>query len=138
MNQRLRELKYLIQKITNQKSVKVGRDGKISIIYKFNPNQLLVGQDCNNLQKTFLDQIESITNIKYKITRTQKEPSYCYNTYTRLLSIPNSCTPRLRKFLKNFEKTPSGKFEKKSYSEIHIFIQPLNSEDFAKFLITED
>ena len=65
----------------------------------------------------------------------QKEPSSCYNTYVRLFNVSDERgKDRIKRFLRYFEKTKSNTFIKKSYSEIHFFIQPIDIEEFYKFL----
>ena len=91
------------------------------------------------LEENLLNQLKAITNTKYKITRMQKEPSSCYNTYVRLFNVTDARgKDSVKRFLRYFEKTPLNTFIKKSYSEIHIFAQPVDIQEFNKFLFIQE
>lgn len=134
---KLNQLKKLIQLSINHKSVKVYKDGKIIITLRFKPNEMLV-TDNLKLEKTQLDitkKIEAIINTKYRIIKMQKEPSFCYNTYVRLISSSSATSKdRLKSFLNYFEKQNDNTFKKKSYQQVTLNFEPNKKEEFNNFL----
>lgn len=135
IKEKLKEFKYLLQISLNQKSIKISKDGRIDIVFRFKPNEFLVTDDIKKLEDALLSKLKVITNTNFKITRMQKEPSSCYNIYVRLFNVSDERgKDRVKRFLRYFEKTKINTFIKKSYCEIHIFAKPLNLDEFNKFL----
>ena len=140
MTERLREFKSFLQSITKQKSIKIYKNGNMDIVFKFKPKEANVADDGLNLiELDLLNKLKAITNFKWKIIQVQKQPSFCYNSYVRLLNISSSVSKdRVKRYLKYFEKNEVGHFVKTSYCEIHFRLQPNSVEDFNNFIFKQD
>ena len=138
MKEKIDQFKKLLQLSLNQKSIKVFRDGHIIITYRFKPKQLLVGENTSStLEKNLIDKLKAITNIKYKIIKLQKEPSFCYNTYVKLISSSSATSrDKIKSFLNYFEKDQNNDWLKTSYKEITLNLIPSTKEEFENFLLT--
>jgi len=135
MNQRLIELKQILQLTLNQKSIKINKDGSVQVIYRFKPKEFLSNKSTKDLEKHTVNQLEIITGIKYRVTKTQKEPAFCYNVYVKLISTSESTSKnKLKYFLKYFDKQDSGNFCKTSYQQIILNLIPLDKDKFNVFL----
>jgi hypothetical protein len=137
---KLKSFKNIIQLSLNTKSVKVFIDGRIIITYRFKPDENLVGSSTSKeLENKTLERIRAITNIKYRITSMQKEPSFCYNTYARILSISSSSSQdKVKRYLKHFTKSNDNKFILSSYYSVTFVLHPPNKDLFANFLLIEN
>lgn len=135
MNQKLLALKKILQLTFNQKSIKINKDGSIQIIYRFKPKEFLVNKSTKELEINIIKKLEAITCIKYRITKMQKEPSFCYNTYVRVINVSSATSKdKIKHFLRYFEKQENEKFEKTSYQQIILNIMPIKKEEFQDFL----
>ena len=134
---RIDSFKKFLQILLRQKSIKVFADGHIIITYRYKPDALKISQkQVTQLENKLLDKLNVITNIKYRITKVQKEPSLCYNTYVKVISSSSaSSQDKIKSFLKYFRKDISGNFIKTSYKEITINLVPSSKEDFVNFLL---
>ena len=137
---RLREFKKLLQLSLNQKSIKVYGDGRIIVTCRYKPEENLVNSNTTNkLEEMALAKVKAITNLKYRITSVQKQPNFCYNTYTRILSISSaSSQDRMKRFLKYFKEVGCGRFELMSYCEVVVVLQVSDREGFSEFLFGKD
>jgi len=140
INERIRELKTFLQLLTKQKSIKIYKNGNMEIVFRFKPNELTVESNkLKDLEDDLLKKLKAITNFKWKIIQTQKQPAFCYNSYVRLLNISSSSSKdRVKRFLKYFEKNEIGSFIKTSYCEVHLKVVPNSEEDFKNFLFVDD
>lgn len=134
-HQKILEFKTLLQLALKQQSIKIGTDGKVQIIYRFKPMEFPVTKSVDNLQLNLLQKLEAITSIKFRITKLQKEPAFCYNTYVRVISVSSATSrDKLKHFLSYFKKQENGKFEKTSYCQIILNVVPTDKDCFKKFL----
>lgn len=140
MNEKIRELKTFLQTITKTKSIKIYRNGNIDFVFRFKPKELLVESDSlNQFEEDLLKKLKAITDFKWKIIRVQKQPSFCYNSYVRLLGISSSASKdRVKRFLSYFEKTNAGTFVRTSYCEVHFKVQPNSKVEFENFLLVKE
>lgn len=140
MKEKIDQFKKLLQLSLNQKSIKVFRDGHIIIIYRYKPKQILVHNYSSTIfEENLIDKLKAITNIKYKIIKLQKEPSFCYNTYVKLISSSSATSrDKIKSFLNYFEKDKNNDWLKTSYKEITVNLIPSSKEDFQNFLLTSD
>lgn len=137
MKQKIDEFKKLLQLSLNQKSIKIFRDGHIIIIYRFKPNEFLTNKP-STLEVDLLAKLKAISGIKYKIIKLQKEPSFCYNTYVKLISSSSATSrDKIKSFLYYFKKDEHGNWIKTSYKEITINLIPSTKEDFLNFILAE-
>jgi hypothetical protein len=135
---RLKEFKCLLQTSLSTKSIKISKNGRIEIILRFKPNEIKMQNEITNLEKKIIKKVAGITNIKYKIVSMQKQPSFSYNVYARLLSSSSSSSQdKIKRYLAYFEKNELNKFIKTSYAEIHLTLMPSSVEEFQHFLINE-
>lgn len=134
------DLKRLLQLLLNQKSVRIYANGSIVITFKYKPNQMPINQNVINVvQEKLLTKLEAMTETKFKITKMQKEPSLCYNTYVKLISSSSAASQnKLKSFLKYFKQNEHGNFMKTSYKELIINLEPYSKEEFSNFLLKED
>ena len=138
MKQKIDEFKKLLQLSLNQKSIKVFKDGHIIITYRFKPKEFLISNREITFETNLLKKLEAITSIKYKIIKLQKEPSFCYNIYVRLISSSSATSrDKLKSFLNYFEKDEKNDWVKTSYKEVTINLTPSSKEDFENFLLSE-
>ena len=85
INEKVREFKTFLQSLLKQKSIKIFTNGNIDIVFRFKPDEMLVeGNNLNKFEDELLAKLKAITNFKWKITRLQKQPCFCYNSYARL------------------------------------------------------
>ena len=106
------------------------------ITYRYKPDEMLITYGSfDKVELSLLDKLKAITGIKYKVTKLQKEPSFCYNTYVRLISSSSAASQdKLKHFLKYFRKDKNANFVKTSYKEITVNLVPSSKEEFLKFL----
>jgi hypothetical protein len=140
VKEKIDQFKKLLQLSLNQKSIKVFRDGHIIITYRYKPKQILVHNYSSTIfEENLIDKLKAITNIKYKIIKLQKEPSFCYNTYVKLISSSSATSrDKIKSFLNYFEKDKNNDWLKTSYKEITVNLIPSSKEDFQNFLLTSD
>ncbi len=140
INEKIRELKTFLQTITKTKSIKIYKNGSIDFVFRFKPKQLPVESDSlDSFEEDLLKKLKAITNFKWKVIRVQKQPSFCYNSYVRLLSISSSASKdKVKRFLSYFEKTNAGTFVRTSYCEIHFKVQPSTTIEFENFLLVKE
>lgn len=135
---RLKELKCLLQTSLSTRSVKVSKNGKIELVFRFKPNEIRTQNEITNLEKKVIKKLNGITSLKHKIISLQKQPSFSYNVYARLLSSSSSSSQdKVKRYLAYFEKNELNKFVKTSYAEIHLILMPSSAEEFQQFLINE-
>lgn len=138
-NDQLKEFKELIKITFGQKSVKVSKNGTIEIVFRFKPNEMKTDHEVvKKFTEEKLEQLNNVTGIKYKNTSLQKQPSFCYNTYVRVInSSTHEQKDSVKRFFKYFEKDKiTGNFIKKSYSEIKMVFVPKSEEKFITLLQT--
>jgi hypothetical protein len=136
---RLKEFKTLLQTSLSTKSIKINKNGKIEIVFRFKPNIIKTQDEINILEKKAIEKIKQITKLKYRIISVQKQPSFSYNVYARLLSSSSSLSKdKVKRYLAYFEKNELNKFVKTSFAEIHFILIPSSAEEFQQFLINEN
>ena len=137
MKDRLREFKKIIQESTKHKSVTTTKDGKVEIICRFKPEELLINdQDkLDKITKSLCKKLENITGCNYRVAGMQKQPAFCYNTYARLLRDSSAASNfKFKKFLNYFKKADGGQFVKTSYAELTLIFLPQSKDLFLSFL----
>ena len=139
MKQKIDEFKKLLQLSLNQKSIKVFKDGHIIITYRFKPKEFLISNNNINFEENLIVKLKAITDIKYKIIKLQKEPSFCYNTYVKLISSSSATSrDKIKSFLNYFEKDKNNDWVKTSYKEITLNLIPSSKENFQNFLLKNE
>lgn len=136
-NDQIKEFKELIKIFFKQKSVKVSKNGTMEIVFRFKPNEMKASHnDVKKFTDLKLEQLNTITGIKYKNTSLQKQPSFCYNTYVRVINNSSQeSKDSVKRFFKYFEKDEkTGNFIKKSYAEIKMIFVPKSTEEFTVLL----
>jgi hypothetical protein len=135
---RLKELKCLLQSSLSTKSIKISKNGRIEIIFRFKPNILKTQEQVNEVENNALKKISSIFALKYKIVNMQKQPSLSYNIYARLLNSSSSHSQdKIKRYLTYFERNEFNKFVKTSFAEVHLVLMPYSTEEFQQFLFNE-
>jgi len=139
VKQKIDEFKKLLQLSLNQKSIKVFKDGHIIITYRFKPKEFLISNNNINFEENLIVKLKAITDIKYKIIKLQKEPSFCYNTYVKLISSSSATSrDKIKSFLNYFEKDKNNDWVKTSYKEITLNLIPSSKENFQNFLLKNE
>lgn len=139
MKETIESFRNLLQMAIKQKSIKIFADGRILIIYRYKPDELKTSAiHIEQLQEKLIKKLKAITNINYTITKLQKEPSLCYNTYVRLISTSSAASQdKLKSFLKYFRKDENNNFIKTSYKEVTVNLSPSSKEDFINFILSQ-
>jgi hypothetical protein len=139
VKQKIDEFKKLLQLSLNQKSIKVFKDGHIIITYRFKPKEFLISNNNIDFEENLIVKLKAITDIKYKIIKLQKEPSFCYNTYVKLISSSSATSrDKIKSFLNYFEKDKNNDWVKTSYKEITLNLIPSSKENFQNFLLKNE